>query len=205
MAKYQPEGGPARIANLEIPGFPQFFPQVWKTLGGTPNLRQSVRARIRVRQTGDCSTRTRPEPAIAVRFRASELTGRRAVRYHWWFDWPASGKTCHRPATSRPARRSRTAREEILSDEAYVSAQEPPAAPDPWFPRAHAHEERPHRVEAPSRKGSQASDGLVELTWNIPRPGQNPGGPSRLRRFNGGSPISWRPAHQAPKRLPARL
>ena len=62
MAKYQPKGVPARMVDLEIRGFPQFFPQVWKTLGGTPNWSRSVRARIRVRQTAECSTR-RPRRA----------------------------------------------------------------------------------------------------------------------------------------------
>src|SRR5262245_32978296 len=39
MAKYQPEAPSARMADLETVGFPQFFPQVWKSLGGNPNER----------------------------------------------------------------------------------------------------------------------------------------------------------------------
>jgi hypothetical protein len=64
MAKYQPKGVLARMDDLEISGFPQFFPQVWKTLGGNPNWSRSLRARIRVRQTAECSTRAFDRTAV---------------------------------------------------------------------------------------------------------------------------------------------
>jgi hypothetical protein len=48
-----------------------------------------------------------------------------------------------------------------IFDETYVSTQPEPAAENPRVPGSDAHQERPHRVEAPARQGAQAPHCLV--------------------------------------------
>jgi ribonuclease P protein component len=44
-----------------------------------------------------------------------------------------------------------------IFDETYVSTEPAPAAPHSWVSRPHEHQERTHRAEAPSRKGTEAA------------------------------------------------
>ena len=199
--------------DLEISGFPQFFPQVWKTLGGNPNWSRSVRARIGVRQTAECNTRAGRRNREWRQFlHPAELTVRRAVRYHRWFARRASGKTVRTRVftglTPFPARPRG-----ISSDEAYLSAQQPPTPPHARLSCPHAEQERSHRLEASPGQGPQAVDGLVELTHLR---ASRYGGQARSRSVtlpdistrlvqHDGRAIPARPAYPAPDRFSARL
>jgi len=63
---------------------------------------------------------------------------------------------------------------QVTNNETHISAQQNKARPHPWFSRAHGHQGRAPRVEAPSRKRPYAVDAVtpeasITTTSNISR------------------------------------
>ncbi len=54
------------------------------------------------------------------------------------------------------------------SHEAYVSTESPPPSSHPRISRADAHQERPHRAQAPSRQGPEAPDRQLAIVERTP-------------------------------------
>jgi ribonuclease P protein component len=100
-----------------------------------------------------------------------------------------------RPTVEPALVRDRAVEEDC--DEAYVSTQQSPAAPDAWISGSYAHQEWSHRAETSSRQRAKAPDGFVELTGSrAGRPASNPYGVMPDQRFREHQHIRRRSEYQ---------
>ena len=191
--KYRPARPSAVQPGRETSGFPQFFPQVWKTLGGNPNRQAHFRSQI----AGGGS----PNVAQRDAARPDSGTPRRAVRIDrakpcWLpFEVPSQAAACTRHGRRAIIRGDRGPDLSVTLDEANVSAQQPPASPDPRLPRPDADEERPDRAQEAPREGAEAPHRFHQVSGPTPAGGVSPGEPA----------VQGVPADPSAGRVPGRV
>lgn len=140
-------------------------------------------------QTADCST-GRQRSATSGASRPRRAIDRRK-RGSLPFEVPSQAAL--RTGHGNWARRSRgAARLSVTLDEANVSAQQPPASPNPRVPGADANQERPDRAQAAAGQGPQAAERLHEVGGPVPAVC-----PQASQRFRGAQRIRRRAEYQA--------
>ena len=80
MAKYLEQMALAPMRGVDARGFPQFFPQVWKTLGRTPNGRSFCR--LRGDRPRDSTTPSGDQNQTKSAEPRPQLTGKSRIRYY---------------------------------------------------------------------------------------------------------------------------